>query len=301
MITCILRFQTRVPQHANENSKPKHKPFPTVTGGCICSTIRYRLLSSPLFCYACHCPDCQRSTGSAFGLFLNIESSRIKIISPTRPVPVVIERRPGLVSRHVECPKCKCELWAGNMLGPAICDVRVGTLDYPSLMEPDVHSFVESRLEWVRLPEGATTTVRGFEHRKLWPEASLRRLDSALARWAQDAAALTAAAAVAKGGVIAAEEGRGGEDVSGGDGEKTPTAGEFGAEGEDDEAFEKRFRETERALQERLEKLSEKLAEENGKRRQSHLEDMTANLQIGDDNSEDDVRAKDGIVAPTVD
>jgi hypothetical protein len=44
------------------------------------------------------------------------------------------------------------------------------------------------------------------------------------------------------------------------EGDKTPTAGEFGAE--DDEAFEKRFKETEQALQLRLEKLSLKLKAE---------------------------------------
>lgn len=161
-----------------------------------------------------------------------------------------------------------------------------------------MHSFVESKLEWIRLPEGATATHRGFEHRKLWPEASLRRLDVALERWAKNAAVVAAAAAAAKRGVMV-DEAKAGEDVSGGDGEKTPTAGEFGVEGEDDEAFEKRFRETERALQERLEKLSKKLAEEDGgKRRQSHLEDMTANLSIGD---EGEAKEKDGIVAPPVD
>lgn len=301
-----------------QTEKPKHKPFPTVTGGCICSAVRYRLLYSPLFCYACHCPDCQRSSGSAFGLFLNIESSQIRILSPTRPVPAVVTRRPAtpahdgyaarpaLISRHVECPKCKCELWSSNMLGPAISDVRVGTLDYPSLMEPDVHSFVESKLEWIRLPEGAMSTPRAFEHKKLWPESSLRRLDVAMDRWAKQAAALTAAAVAAKNaakGSAGAGDDVKGEDV--GDGEKTPTAGEFGGEGDevDDEEFEKRFRETERALQERLERLSKKLAEEDGggkdRRRQSHLEDMTANLTLGD--GEADGKVKDGIVAPPVD
>ena len=52
------------------------------------------------------------------------------------------------------------------------------------------------------------------------------------------------------------------------EGDKTPTAVEFG--GEDDEAFEKRFKETEKALQERLEKLSIKLEEEEVTKKMEH-------------------------------
>lgn len=145
------------PQDQDVPRKPKHKPFPSITGGCVCNTIRYRLLTSPLFCFACHCPDCQRMTGSAFGLFLNIEANYITVISPKIPVRRQVTKRPGLISRHVVCPACETELWSNNTLGPAIIDLRVGTLDFPSLMEPDLHSFTESKLEWVGLPEGAST------------------------------------------------------------------------------------------------------------------------------------------------
>jgi len=48
-----------------------------------------------------------------------------------------------------------------------------------------------------------------------------------------------------------------------GEGDKTPTAGDIGGD-EDDEAEEQRFRETEKALLERLERLSLKLQNEEG-------------------------------------
>lgn len=245
-------------------SKPN--PFPAITGSCVCSTVRYRLLTSPLFCYACHCADCQKATGSAFGLFLNIEIFNIRIISPNAPIAVIREKKPGVFDRHVECPRCKAELWSNNAHGDAIADVRVGTLDFPSLMEPDVHIFVESKLDWVVLPEGAKTMKKEYELKESWPKSSLKRLDLCLQRTEEMKKAKEAAAAAAT--VL----GRGTGDVAGqevdaeeagGEGEKTPTAVEPGdQEIEDDEAFETRFRETEKALQERLEKLSLKLEEE---------------------------------------
>jgi hypothetical protein len=191
-----------------------------------------------------------------------------------------------MVSRHVECPKCKVELWSNNSLGSAIADVRVGTLDYPGLMEPDVHSFVESKVGWLNLPEGAKTAPRHFDHNKMWPKSSLGRLDICMKKVAE---------AVKKTAELGTKEGK--EDVgSGGDGEKTPTAVEFG--GEDDEAFEKRFKETERALQERLEKLSKKLQEEEDTK-QRDLEMLTANLEIEDTKSKkDDVVSGDATSKP---
>ncbi|OAL44512.1 hypothetical protein IQ07DRAFT_592196 [Pyrenochaeta sp. DS3sAY3a] len=257
-------------------SKPK--PFPAIAGGCACNTIRYRLLTSPLFCYACHCGDCQKSTGSAFGLFLNVESYNLSIISPTRPTVCTRERKPGKLNRYVECPRCKSELWDVSAWSPFICDVRVGTLDFPSLMEPDVHSFVESKLDWLILPPGARTTPRGFNSRELWPKSSLKRLEICERRFAdvikRGQAAAQARKQAAASAAAAADDGEG--DEASGEGEKTPTAVEFGdREGEDDEAFEKRFRETERALQERLEKLTLKLEEERGEKEE--LAKMIAN------------------------
>jgi hypothetical protein len=234
------------------------KPFPAITGSCICNTVRYRLRTSPLYCYACHCADCQKSTGSAFGLNLNIEVYNIQIISPTAPVFIKREKKPGVIDQHAECPQCRVQLWSNNALEDAIADVRVGTLDFASLMEPDCHIFVDSKLDWIRLPDDAKTMPQDYDLKKLWPKSSLKRLETCMER-----------AGVMRERTLAAlkemkEKGADGEEreteEASAEGDKTPTAVEVG--GEDDEAFEKRFRETEKVLQERLEKLSIKLEEE---------------------------------------
>lgn len=196
----------------------------------------------------------------------------------------------GVISRHVECPKCKIQLWGNNGVGAAIADLRVGTLDFPGLFEPDIHSFVESKIDWLRLPDGARTVPKDYNYRDVWPKSSLKRLDICLKRVAE-AARLGAARVVLPGG-----------DDAAGDGEKTPTAIEFGeGEGEDDEAFEKRYAETERKLQERLEKLRVKLEEEEGKQREDDgvrghtgLEKLTADLDIEDSGKNKDDDTKDG-------
>lgn len=240
------------------------KPFPAIAGSCICNLVRYRLLTSPLYVYACHCIDCQKVTGSAFCLSLTIEQQYIQVLTPTAPVIASRERKvPSAFVQHVECPRCKTELWSNSFVGPTLCDVRVGTLDFPSLMEPDLHIFVNSKLDWIKLPDHAKTTPKDYNPRAYWPKSSLTRLDACIAKFTEmkkrrEEAITATGHGMVDSGFRYREDS---EDVAG-EGEKTPTAIDPGEnEIEDDEEFEKRFRETERALQERLEKLSLKLEE----------------------------------------
>ncbi|EMD90538.1 hypothetical protein COCC4DRAFT_186777 [Bipolaris maydis ATCC 48331] len=242
---------------------PSSKTFPAITGGCVCGTVRYRLLTSPLFCYACHCTDCRAFSGSAFGLFLKIEMYNVKVMSSTLPAFVKMNNRRGAVQVHAQCSTCRVHMWVTSASPDeeAVYDVRVGTLDFPDLMVPDLHIFTENKLGWIRLPDDAHTLPRGGDIHKLWPKSSLERLDQCN-RWAdrvrkRKRAALVESKATAK----STEEGSGEE--TGGEGDKTPTALAFN--NEDDEEFEKKFKEKEKILLERLEKLQLKLKEEEVK------------------------------------
>jgi hypothetical protein len=54
--------------------------------------------------------------------------------------------------------------------------VRVGTLDRPERLAPDVHIFTRSKAPWVALPEGVPAFRVYYDRSKLWPQASLERL-----------------------------------------------------------------------------------------------------------------------------
>ncbi len=125
-------------------------PFPC-EGGCACGHVRYRLASAPMIVHCCHCRDCQRQTGSAFVLNALIETNRVEILSgETEAVPAPTDSgRPHVIHR---CPTCKIAVWShyGGVL--PLSFVRVGTLDDPSALPPDVHIYTRSKLPWVALP-----------------------------------------------------------------------------------------------------------------------------------------------------
>ena len=151
---------------------------PALEGGCACGRVRYRLISAPMFVHCCHCTACQTETGSAFAINALIESDRIEILAGApENVPTPSESGRGQQIRR--CPACRVALWSHYAgAGERIAFVRVGTLDRPGALVPDVHIYTRSKLPWVRLPEGAVAVEAYYDSKALWPAASLERLEA---------------------------------------------------------------------------------------------------------------------------
>jgi len=145
------------------------------SGGCACGEIRYRLGSAPMFVHCCHCTSCQTETGSAFVINALIESDRVEAITGA-PEPVMTPSESGKGQQIWRCPSCRVALWS-NYGGAAdkLRFVRVGTLDTPGDLPPDIHIYTRSKLPWVQLPEGVTAVEAYYDSKSLWPEASLVR------------------------------------------------------------------------------------------------------------------------------
>ena len=143
-------------------------------GGCACGAVRYRLGSAPMFVHCCHCRDCHRQTGSAFVLNALIETDRISLLSG-KPVPIAVPTDSGRPHEIYRCPACQSALWSDYGGRPALRFVRVGTLDDPTALTPDVHIYTRSKVPWVHLPEGVPAFPVYYDTQKLWPAASLER------------------------------------------------------------------------------------------------------------------------------
>jgi hypothetical protein len=144
-------------------------------GGCACGAVRYRLTSDPLLVHCCHCLNCQRQTGSAFVINVLIEADRVEVLSGD-PQPIDVPRERGK-QRIWRCPTCQIALFS-KYTSPKMRFVRAGTLDDPAAVEPDVHIFLRSKLPWVTLPESMPAFNVYYDTKKLWPAASLERLEA---------------------------------------------------------------------------------------------------------------------------
>jgi hypothetical protein len=147
---------------------------PGYTGGCACGAVRFRMETSPMFVHCCHCRDCQRQTGSAFVLNALIEADRITLLSG-EPEAVPVPTDSGRPHDIYRCPACRTALWSDYGRRTALRFLRVGALDEPHALPPDVHIFTRSKAPWVALPEGTPAFAVYYDTAKLWPPESLAR------------------------------------------------------------------------------------------------------------------------------
>jgi len=154
-----------------------------LNGRCSCGAVTYRMTDAPMFIHCCHCLDCQRQTGSAFVLNALIEADRVDVLSgETRESPQPTDSgRPHIIHR---CARCGTALWSNYGGRQEIRFVRIGTLEKPSALSPDVHIYTRSKQPWVTLPgNGVGSTTRKpaevfdvyYDSAKLWPAESLAR------------------------------------------------------------------------------------------------------------------------------
>ncbi|MSP82072.1 MAG: GFA family protein [Alphaproteobacteria bacterium] len=144
-------------------------------GGCACGAVRYRLVSRPLFVHCCHCRWCQRESGAAFALNAMIEADRVV---PLRGEPEIVmtPTLSGKGQKIARCPTCRIALWSNYVgAGDRLRFVRVGTLDEPDRLPPDIHIFTTSKQPWVQLPPGVPAVPEHYDRAAYWPAESLAR------------------------------------------------------------------------------------------------------------------------------
>ena len=147
--------------------------FP-LEGGCDCREVRYRMQTKPLFVNCCHCRWCQRESGASFALNAMIETDRLSVTGEVDRVDTPSESGKG--QKIARCPKCRIALWSHYAgAGPVLSFVRVGTLDNPDALPPDIHIFTASKQPWVVLPSGTPAVPEYYEREKYWPAESLAR------------------------------------------------------------------------------------------------------------------------------
>lgn len=128
----------------------------TLTGGCVCGAVRYEV--KPGFRmkpYACHCTDCQKRTGSAFGVQMGIVESDLILLGEL--ITGTFRQPSGVVATYYACTKCLSKIYVLNSERPGFANIRAGSLDNSSDLNPVVHFWTRSKQLWIAIPEGVPT------------------------------------------------------------------------------------------------------------------------------------------------
>lgn len=126
-----------------------------LTGGCHCGRLRYEATGAPLNVSACHCRDCQKTTGGAF---------LVRAIYPAEAVTRQGETRAYASSdrlRRISCAHCAGMVMADPIDRPQFVAITVSSLDDPQALKPAAHLWVSRKADWLGLDDGLPQFPQG--------------------------------------------------------------------------------------------------------------------------------------------
>ncbi len=116
-------------------------------GGCLCGAVRYTTTGKPLNQRVCHCRLCQKAIGAAFNARILMQIENVLISGPLGTF-----RSSDALERGF-CNTCGTTVFS-RRTSAGLIGLTVGSLDDPSLFEPDMHFWTSSRQPWVEVADG---------------------------------------------------------------------------------------------------------------------------------------------------
>lgn len=117
-------------------------------GGCQCGEVRYELHGNIYRLNVCHCRDCQKQSGSAFGMSLVIPPETFQLTrGALKEFKVTAES--GREKTCAFCVNCGVRIFNATS---ALMSVKPGTLDDTSWLQPDGHYWTRSKQNWTPIP-----------------------------------------------------------------------------------------------------------------------------------------------------
>lgn len=117
-------------------------------GGCLCGNIRYQIDAQPIDAGFCHCRLCQRATGAPVVAWVTLPLEGFRYLQGS---PAVFQSSSHSQREH--CAACGTALVFRKSVAPVTLDVTLCSLDEPSLIKPQYHIWLESRVDWLHISD----------------------------------------------------------------------------------------------------------------------------------------------------
>lgn len=122
-----------------------------IRGSCLCRSVRYAVLGALSRATNCHCSQCRKAHGAAFGSYaLGVKWTDFKLISGEGEIGSY-ETPPGV--RRTFCKRCGSTLQFIRDSRPESFSLALGTLDDDPGIQPSAHIFVGSKAPWFEITD----------------------------------------------------------------------------------------------------------------------------------------------------
>jgi hypothetical protein len=122
------------------------------TATCACGNLSMSCEGEPTKVSLCHCLDCQRRTGSTYGIAAFFRRSDVNTKGEDRIFTRTSDS--GSSVEHHFCPRCGCTVFWYPQRMPDLVAVGVGSFADPAFPAPSQAVFSRSRHHWVAPIDG---------------------------------------------------------------------------------------------------------------------------------------------------
>ena len=127
--------------------------MPEIKGSCLCGQVSYvSTEAEPKMTAVCHCPDCQKQTGTAFSVNVLVPTASVKLTGPTLG-QYTMDGASGQPVRRNFCTNCGSPLSTELDAFDHLSAIKVGTLDDNSWVKPTVQIWCDSSQPWAVLDD----------------------------------------------------------------------------------------------------------------------------------------------------
>ena len=123
------------------------------TGSCLCGAVKYEYehLEEPMATLVCHCLDCQKYSGTAFGTYIFVPADELRQTGEVKSFEV--EVAPGRINQRNFCTTCGSHMAEYGPAFPGVAILPVGTLDDASWIKVTGQCFAGRTQPWAYLTD----------------------------------------------------------------------------------------------------------------------------------------------------
>ncbi len=120
---------------------------PSFTGGCLCGAIRYSVSAPIAELRACHCLDCQKTSGSGGSVNAVVQRKDFAVVKGS-PKHYAAKAASGRTLFRHFCGDCGSPIYSQRESTPERIVVRAGTFDDSSAMKITAHTWTRTARPW---------------------------------------------------------------------------------------------------------------------------------------------------------
>ena len=118
----------------------------TITGGCLCGAVLYRISADPIAARTCWCRACQYTGAGNATVNVVFPSGAVSVEGPLTDYACKADS--GNTMHRSFCPVCGAPVFTQSEARPHFLAVRAGALDDSNLAKPDITIWTKMAPSW---------------------------------------------------------------------------------------------------------------------------------------------------------